>query len=747
MKTPIYRKAKNTRSLLNTTSLIALTLAATAAFPLSVQAIGGTPPPDTSNTSANTTFDQFTPPNPDSFEIVGISGDGSTLLVNNWDTSLQHYIPYLWKDSAGSPATITGDFRAYDINEDGSVYVGAGEDAVSGNNKAYRVKNGVIEDLGTLGGTYASARYVSDDGNAVAGQGYTTISENHAFYWSTSTGDSADGVMVDIGTLNGNTSSYAYAISGDGTTVVGASGDEAYRWQAGGQITGLGFLAGDGYSQALAVSTDGSVVAGRSLGSRYRAFRWTDNGGMQDIGGLTLSIPVNSQDVSFGAMSADGSTIVGQVYVSPVDEDSYSAAYRWHVGSDGITGTMQNLGNVGGNEAEARAVNADGSVVVGSAWDAAEVSHGFRWTEATGMVTVEDWLRANGATIAVDTTRTAEAVSNDGNVVAGGTQNGQFYYARVSETGTGIITPEQFVPTIQSAAATPGSTQLGSANTAMFGAQGSPMRNLLNAGQRSAWGTLDSGYDKSDASDGGFALGEIGMGYGIADGVTGRLAVGGSYTNQDLEGGGDFNFKGFYVSPEVTANVVSNLYVTLGGYYSGGKIDIHRGYLNAGAMDYSNGNTDSQTFGGKLRLDWLDAVTIADTAISPYIGVSRANSKTDAYTESGGSFPVAYEDMSDHATIARLGADYVHPLTESITLLARTEVAHRFEDKSSGTTAEILGLSSVNLDGQDLKQWWVRGGLGAEFAVGGGTASLMVNVSTEGGDPRAWLRSGWKVNF
>jgi hypothetical protein len=46
-----------------------------------------------------------------------------------------------------------------------------------------------------------------------------------------------------------------------------------------------------------------------------------------------------------------------------------------------------------------------------------------------------------------------------------------------------------------------------------------------------------------------------------------------------------------------------------------------------------------------------------------------------------------------------------------------------------------------------LKQWWVRGGLGAEFAVGGGTASLMVNASTEGGDPSVWLRSGWKVNF
>lgn len=737
---PDHGVARNTRRLFSTTSLIALALAATTAFPLTSHAIGPptTPPVDTSNTSANTTFDQFT----SSGGIVGLSGDGSTLLVSTWNSSLNYSVPYLWKDSAGTSPTTTGGLSPSGINEDGSVYVASGQD------KIYRVKNGVIEDLGAFGSGSASAKGVSDDGNALFGEGYLPgYTQYHAFYWSTASGAAEDGVMVDIGTLNGNDNSYAYAISGDGTTVVGYSDNEAFRWQEGGTITGLGKLAGAYYSNASAVSTDGSVVAGESSGSASRTFRWTDKGGMQDIGGLTLSIPLNYQDVSFGAMSADGSTIVGQIYVSPVVEDSYDAAYRWHVGSDGITGTLQNLGNFGGTEAEALAVNADGSVVVGSAEDAAEVSHGFRWTEATGMVTVEDWLRANGATIAVDTTVSAEAVSNDGNVVAGMTQNGQFYYARVSALGTGIIAPEQFVPTIQSAAATPTTTQLGSANTAMFGAQGSPMRNLLNAGQRSAWGTVDSGYDKSDASDGGFGLGEIGMGYGIADGVTGRFAIGGTYTNQDLEGGGDFNFKGFYLSPEVTANVVSNLYVTLGGYYAGGKMDIHRGYMNGGAQDFSNGNTDTQTFGGKLRLDWLDAVTIADTAISPYIGLSRANSKVDAYTESGGSFPVAYDEMSDHATIARLGADYVHPLTDSVTLLARTEVAHRFEDKSSGTTAEILGLSSVDLPGQDLKLWWVRGGLGAELAVGGGTASLMVNASTEGGDPSVWLRSGWKVNF
>jgi hypothetical protein len=80
-------------------------------------------------------------------------------------------------------------------------------------------------------------------------------------------------------------------------------------------------------------------------------------------------------------------------------------------------------------------------------------------------------------------------------------------------------------------------------------------------------------------------------------------------------------------------------------------------------------------------------------------------------------------------------------------LLARAEAAYRFENETAATSGTITGLSGFSFEGQDTNQFWLRGGLGAEVDVAGGTASLNVNVTTQSDDPTVWIRSGWKVTF
>ncbi|MCM2395264.1 autotransporter domain-containing protein [Rhizobium sp. S95] len=690
-----------------------------------------------------------------SYTVARIVNTGSLLA---YDTS--GYVTY--NENAATTVVSTGfTTRGNALSGDGSVMVGYARFVADGDYQAFiwSAANG-ITNIGALASGESQAIAVSDNGMAVVGNAEFGGNYDHAFYWS----DGAS-TLRDLGTLGGDRSN-AYAISADGSTVVGSSylgttpeASHGFVWHVGDAgMTDIGVLATGTYSEASLVSNNGLVVAGsadvtesdgNSTSYYSRAIRWTDAGGIIDLGTL------GGKQSSIAAMSNDGTVIVGDADMAPDinTDDTYSHAYRWEVGSDGINGTMTDLGTLGGNSSYAYDVNADGTVVVGYAKDSADDNHGFRWTQTDGMITVEQWLRNNGVTVDDNFTSDALKVSDDGNVVAGYARNNHYYIARVAtpeapETPTsGIIDLPQYLNTIGSTAAPRVGQPIASANTIMFGAQGSPMRDLLKTGQRSIWGTADTGYDNSDASDGGLVLGDFGFGYGIADGITARISAGGTYTDQDLDAGGDFQHKGWYVSPEVSANIAGDIYLTVGGYYSRGKLDIKRGYLNGSAMDYSYGDTDTETWAGKIRVDWLNAFTLGDSAFTPYAALSRANTKSDGYTETGGSFPAIYDESEDHSTIARVGIDLVHTLTDDIRLLGRAEADYRFEKETTGTSGEIIGISSFDLEGQDVKQFWVRAGIGAEFDVGGGTASLMVNATTEGDDPNVWLRSGWKVNF
>ncbi len=206
----------------------------------------------------------------------------------------------------------------------------------------------------------------------------------------------------------------AYGVSADGSVVVGAAdygaaGDgrghypmRAFRWTQATGMASLDALNGGSNSAAFGISADGSVVVGYS--GEY-AFRWTQATGMVSLGGLNGG----RGSVAIGA-SADGSAVVGGA--GGVDDGSgnhLSRAFRWTQ----ATG-MVSLGVLdGGSVSTARRVSADGSVVVGGS-DASGTGgdwSAFRWTQASGMTNLGG---LNGGS-----TSFANGVSSDGNVIVG----------------------------------------------------------------------------------------------------------------------------------------------------------------------------------------------------------------------------------------------------------------------------------------------------------------------------------------
>jgi probable HAF family extracellular repeat protein len=120
---------------------------------------------------------------------------------------------------------------------------------------------------------------------------------------------------------------------------------------------------------------------------------------MQDLGTLG-----GGWSVALG-VSADGSVVVGWAY----NAAGQKRAFRWTA-----AGGMQDLGTLGGDQSWALGVSADGSVVVGWAYNAAGQKRAFRWTAAGGM---QDLGTLGGDESA------AYGVSADGSVVVGAAYN------------------------------------------------------------------------------------------------------------------------------------------------------------------------------------------------------------------------------------------------------------------------------------------------------------------------------------
>ena len=299
-------------------------------------------------------------------------------------------------------------------------------------------------DLGTPSNQYfsneAAAYALSADGSVVAGYygwAFYKYFTSHAFRWT-----EADGI-VNLGTLRDDNrgNSTAYALSADGSVVAGRAESDAsppsgwflpaysraFRWTEAGGMEDLGTLRADnsGHSSARALSADGSVVAGgayNDAGSSH-AFRWTEAGGMVDLG--TLRVDNSGWSIAY-ALSADGSVVAGE---ADNDAGEKNHAFRWTE-----TGGMVDLGTLRVDNSGwsiAYALSADGSVVAGEADNDAGSSHAFRWTEAGGMVDLGT-LRADNSGWSI-----ARALSADGSVVAGGAYNdaGSSHAFRWTEAG------------------------------------------------------------------------------------------------------------------------------------------------------------------------------------------------------------------------------------------------------------------------------------------------------------------------
>jgi hypothetical protein len=124
--------------------------------------------------------------------------------------------------------------------------------------KAALWDEGFPETIGTLGGPISLANSINN--GVVVGESYNTNGVISAFRWS--------GVMQALTPLSPNKPSYAVAVNSQGVAVGSAVGDvhphaHAVMWKANGQIIDLGVLQGGTSSAAIDIN-DVGIVIGKS---------------------------------------------------------------------------------------------------------------------------------------------------------------------------------------------------------------------------------------------------------------------------------------------------------------------------------------------------------------------------------------------------------------------------------------------------------------------------------------------------
>lgn len=268
--------------------------------------------------------------------------------------------------------------------------------------------------LGRLpgGSLYSAAYAISADGSVVVG-GSSSAAGDEAFRWTAQEG------LIGIGALPADiVSAAAYGVSANGAVIIGVSvsgsGDEiapeAFRWTDESGMGGLGFLSEIiRESWANGVSADGAVVVGYSdMPTGRQAFRWTADDGMVGLGDLLGAAFLHSEGL---AVSADGNVVVGGASFAL----GYQA-FRW-TADTGMVG----LGDLpdGPFSSVANAASADGSVIVGTG-NSAFGAQAFLWTAHTGMLDLREYLLAGGAEgLAAWTLTNATGISADGRTIVG----------------------------------------------------------------------------------------------------------------------------------------------------------------------------------------------------------------------------------------------------------------------------------------------------------------------------------------
>lgn len=252
------------------------------------------------------------------------------------------------------------------------------------------------------------------------------------------------------------------------------------------------------------------------------------------------------------------------------------------------------------------------------------------------------------------------------------------------------------------------------------------------------WATGD--YARHDPSSTNASVGEFGF-YKDIDSL--RLGLGAGTTGvkqarQSTAPGVSGKLDSRYVVFEINYRSIRSGWIGSATAYAGSNsATISRDYMVGATPDLSTGDASGSSFAIRLRSDWKNATTLAGLDVSPYLAYTHAESRLNAYTETGGTIPLAFAEQRVTSDELRGGVTLLSRLTEQTDMRFPLELAHR--KNSSATVNGMVATIPFSFSSASSKQNWGRAGIELDHRLGPQTVLNGATIFASTGGDASWL--------
>jgi hypothetical protein len=396
---------------------------------------------------------------------------------------------------------------------------------------------------------------------------------------------------------------------------------------------------------------------------------------------------------------------------------------------------MVGLGFLPGNNSSiAYAVSGDGSVVVGTSYQASFTdlaSKAFRWSQSTGMQSISGLLAASGVNTTGWMLASATGVSADGTMIVGlGSDplgREETWLARFStQFGNGLTTPSIVAQSFSGQAAMGHSGNAALGNT--MGTFTEVATQAVSSGGNTAFAAFGyAGYDSDPA-----ASGTLGMTMKLPDRMLAGVMGSANHVRTNMVYDGSAEMQGGAAGVFLARTPDAGLQWLVGVSGITLKGQVTRGYLNGNTPASSRGNTIGNGYGAIARIGWTFNNVLRATQVTPFASYTVSRMHFNGYIETDGPFPAQMNGFNDTAQIAHVGADARYTFAPGKWVWGVLATAHKLNSSNTDNiTGNVIGLFDVSAPGSSVAKDWLETTAGMRWPAwknGALTASLTASI-------------------